>query len=176
MTHKHTLYLDMDGVLADFNTAAQEYFQATEEEHLAAAQRGRWPDTQWQKLIQVKNFYRLLPPMPQYQELLAIADKFAQLPDWRVAILTAIPKGNDMPDVFQDKFEWIQQYCPQYRLYFGPYSNDKHNHCLPGDILVDDRTSNCQQWRTAGGIAIQVLPNQYSQALNELNQLLTTLL
>ena len=38
---------------------------------------------------------------------------------------------------------------------FGPYSHDKHVHCLPGDVLIDDRTSNCEDWRRAGGVAIQ---------------------
>jgi hypothetical protein len=28
-------------------------------------------------------------------------------------------------------------------------------HCLPGDVLIDDRTSNCEDWRRAGGVAIQ---------------------
>jgi hypothetical protein len=37
---------------------------------------------------------------------------------------------------------------------FGPYSKDKHMHCQPGDILIDDRLSNVEEWRTAGGIAI----------------------
>jgi hypothetical protein len=34
---------------------------------------------------------------------------------------------------------------------FGPYSFDKYKHCTPGDILIDDRTSNCEEWRAAGG-------------------------
>ena len=37
---------------------------------------------------------------------------------------------------------------------FGPYSKDKHQHCEPGDILIDDRSSNIEEWRAVGGIAI----------------------
>jgi hypothetical protein len=37
---------------------------------------------------------------------------------------------------------------------FGPYSKDKHQHCRPGDILIDDRSSNIEEWQAAGGIAI----------------------
>ena len=41
---KPTIYLDMDGVLADFDTAARTLIRATREEQLVAQQTGRWPD------------------------------------------------------------------------------------------------------------------------------------
>ena len=37
------IYVDMDGVLADFNTAARELLGATDSEENRAAQAGRWP-------------------------------------------------------------------------------------------------------------------------------------
>ena len=36
----------------------------------------------------------------------------------------------------------------------GPYSHDKQKWCIPGDILIDDRPSNIEQWTAAGGIAV----------------------
>jgi hypothetical protein len=38
-------------------------------------------------------------------------------------------------------------------VFFGPYAYDKHKHCEIGDILIDDRQSNCEEWEAAGGIA-----------------------
>ena len=73
-----------------------------------------------------------------------------------------------MHEVFHDKFLWIQDYYPDIRVHFGPYSEDKQLHAKPGDILVDDRTSNCLQWRSAGGLAVQVHSGRFQEALDQL--------
>lgn len=177
--NKPTLYLDMDGVLADFNTAAERYLGATPQEHQAAAQRGRWPSNQWQRLVEVPNFYRHLPLMPQAEELVRIALLFRTNLDYDVKILTAIPKDNDMPDCFHDKIDWVNEHFPwaDLRVHFGPYSHDKQHHCRGSeDILVDDRTSNCTEWRARGGRAIQVRDGAYNLALKELETLFQELL
>ena len=69
--------------------------------------------------------------------------------------LTAVPRNNDVKWAFYDKMIWASNYFPDIPVMFGPYSHDKHVHCQPGDVLIDDRTSNCTEWRRAGGIAIQ---------------------
>jgi 5'(3')-deoxyribonucleotidase len=144
-----TIYLDMDGVLADFNTAARDFIQATEAERLQAEQNGRWPKEKWARL----------------------ARRFRDELDWELKILTAIPHNNDMHEVFQDKFDWIRDYYPDIRMHFGPYSEDKQLHAKPGDILVDDRTSNCTQWQAVGGRAVQVHSGRFQEALDELKGL-----
>jgi 5'(3')-deoxyribonucleotidase len=169
--HKPTLYLDMDGVLADFNTAARELLGATPAEEQQAAQRGRWPEDQWKRLLDQPNFYLNLPKMPLADDLVELALRFKYNLDYEVRILTAIPKGNDMPEAFHDKIDWINHYYGQhgFRVHFGPYSHNKAAHCQSSDdILVDDRTSNCEEWRKAGGVAIQVHPDSYRRALVDL--------
>jgi 5'(3')-deoxyribonucleotidase len=165
------LYLDMDGVLADFNRAARDLLGARPSEELAAGQQGRWPDEQWQQIRRHQDFYRHLPKTARADEFIALSQKFRTELDYDIRILTAIPRNNDMPRAFHDKILWVQEHWPELDLavYFGPYSEDKHRHCLARDyILVDDRTSNCESWRRAGGIAVQVRPGQDQQALEEL--------
>jgi hypothetical protein len=53
---------------------------------------------------------------------------------------------------------------------FGPFSKDKYVHCHAGDVLIDDRTSNCEEWRAAGGIAIQHR-GDVDNTINELKKL-----
>ena len=171
-TKKPTIYLDMDGVLADFNSAARKFLSASREEEQAAASGGRWPQEKWRQLAQQKHFYRDLPKTLIADRLVELARQFEATLGWEVRILTAIPKDNDMPEVFQDKFEWVNEFYPGLRVHFGPYSDDKHLHCQSGDILVDDRTSNCTQWRAAGGIAVQVRESTQEAALQELSALL----
>ena len=165
------IYLDMDGVLADFNTAARHFLGANKADQAEADRAGRWPESQWRKLVEVPNFYRHLPKMPQADELVALAYRFNRELGWDLRILTAIPTKNEVPDVFQDKFDWMAEHYPGIRVCFGPYSYDKQRHARPGDILVDDRTTNCNEWRTAGGLAVQVKAD-YSASLAELTQIL----
>lgn len=167
-----TIYLDMDGVLADFNTAARNHIRATEQERLQAEQNGRWPQEKWARLREQTHFYRHLPKMPQADELVQLARRFRDELGWELKILTAIPHNNDMHEVFQDKFEWIQDYYPDIKMHFGPYSEDKQKHANPGDILVDDRTSNCEQWSSVQGLAVQVLSQNYQGALDQLRAIL----
>lgn len=163
-----TIYLDMDGVLADFNTAARQHLQATVADEQDAEKNGRWPAHSWHKLIEVPNFYRHLPKTSMADDLVALARRFRDELGWELRILTAIPTKNEVPDVFQDKFDWIQEYYPDIRICFGPYSYDKFKHARPGDILVDDRSSNCTEWAEAGGTAVRVFSTDYDLALAQL--------
>lgn len=151
-----TLYIDMDGVLADFNTAAKQVLQASQEEYNQAITQGRWTPEQWQKLTKIPNFFRTLPKTSVGEEIMKIALKFKTELKLRSYILTAIPSTNDVPDCIHDKILWIQQHYPFMAVRFGPYSKDKHLHCTPGDILIDDRQDICENWRKQNGIAIHL--------------------
>jgi 5'(3')-deoxyribonucleotidase len=171
---KPVLYLDMDGVLADFNAAAQALLGATDSEQNRAAQAGRWPDHKWRQIADQQHFYLDLPKMELADQLVDLAIRFRENLDYEVRVLTAIPSGNDMPDAFHDKIDWMNRHYGELgiRVHFGPYSHDKARHCQGADdILVDDRTSNCEAWRAAGGTAIQVHPGGYREALIDLERI-----
>jgi 5'(3')-deoxyribonucleotidase len=142
-----TLYLDMDGVVADFNEYAHRTLRVP-------ASQGIYPDDVWQKLAANPRIYRDLIPITYAGELVATCFNFAQRKQYGFMFLTAVPKGNDVPWAFYDKVEWARKYFPNIPVMFGPFSKDKHQHCQPGDILIDDRSSNIEEWRAAGGIAI----------------------
>jgi 5'(3')-deoxyribonucleotidase len=165
-----TIYIDMDGVVADFDTLAQQIMTATMAERKEAELTGRWPDSKWRDILKEQHFYRQLPKMPQADQMMAMASRFRDDLGWRLRMLTAIPRKNDFPEVFQDKIDWMMEYYPGVRVHFGPYSEDKQNHCQPGDILVDDRPSNIKEWRAAGGTAVHVT-NNYQLALDQLGQI-----
>jgi 5'(3')-deoxyribonucleotidase len=169
---KFTLYLDMDGVLADFNARAAELLGAPPEDILQTEKRGRWPKDQWCRLIEDQHFYRHLPKTQIADRVIDLALRFQDELGWTVRLLSAIPKDNDMPAAFHDKIDWFTELWPNagFRVHFGPYSHDKHRQCTPGDILVDDRTSNCEEWRQAGGRAIQVLADSPEDALEQLER------
>lgn len=142
-----TLYLDMDGVVADFDEYAMRTLGVP-------PSQGIYPEDIWQKLAANPRIYRDLVPTLYAYQLFRECVNFCLKYDYEWAFLTAVPKGNDVKYAFYDKVEWAQKYFPATPVFFGPYSKDKWQHCKPGDILIDDRSSNIDEWRSAGGIAI----------------------
>lgn len=162
--NKPTLYLDMDGVVADFRARALHVIGAE-----PTAGGDMYPDQDWQRLRDDPHLFLRLPLMVRATELVNLARQYRDTLGWNLLFLTAIPHNNDLPWAFHDKAEWVRLHFPDIAVHFGPYSNDKHLHCTPGDILVDDRIENCRQWRAAGGLAIRV-ERTLDSAIAELEQ------
>jgi 5'(3')-deoxyribonucleotidase len=144
---KSTLYLDMDGVVADFDEYAYRMLGVL-------PSGGIYPDAVWQKLAANPRIYRDLKKTPEADELVAKCKVFCKEHNYDLKFLTAVPKGNDVPWAFYDKMTWALFFFPDIPVMFGPYSKDKHHHCRRGDILIDDRTSNVEEWTAAGGYGI----------------------
>ena len=145
------IYLDMDDVVADWRTAAEDFLQL---KFPNGDQWARIPDDKWAELKRNSRFYRDLPLKDGADELVEycrVAVMSGQADS--VRFLSALPHNNDMTWAPWDKFLWAQHYYPDIPVFLGPYSNDKWQHCQPGDILIDDRTSNCEEWTRAGGYA-----------------------
>lgn len=157
-----TLYLDMDGVVADFDEYAARTLGLP-------PSSGIYPDEIWYKLASNKRLYRDLKTTSYAYELVRFCIKFCLQKNYEYAFLTAVPKGNDVPWAFYDKMMWAQKYFPGTPVMFGPYSKDKYVHCQPGDILIDDRTSNIEEWRVAGGLGI--LHRELDDTLAQLSKL-----
>jgi len=145
------IYLDMDDVVADWRTAAEEFLQL---KFPNGDQWARIPDEKWAELKRNSRFYRDLPLKDGADDLVEFcraAVHSGHADDLR--FLSALPHNNDMHWAVWDKVLWAQTYYPGIPVFVGPYSHDKWHHCQPGDILIDDRTSNCMEWETAGGKA-----------------------
>ena len=141
----------MDGVVADWRSNARRVigYDYTDPKQ-------RYNPEDWERLRSNGRIFRDLPLMPGAEELVSLARLFRDDLGWELLFLTAIPHNNDVPWVFHDKIEWVSRYFPDIPVHFGPYSEDKWRHCSAGDILVDDRSDNCEQWLAAGGTAIRV--------------------
>jgi len=145
------LYLDMDDVVADWRTAAEDLLQL---KFPNGDQWARIPDEKWAELKRNSRFYRDLPLKEGARDLVQYCrDAVYEGKIEDVRFLSAIPHNNDMPWSIQDKVWWAHHYFPGIPVFLGPYSHDKQDHCQPGDILIDDRTDNCVQWEARGGKA-----------------------
>ena len=143
-----TLYLDMDGVVSDFDGYAEPIVGFRTPGGVRYDQEG------WEKISANPRVYRDLPEMTDADRLVEEVQQIARDNNMDVRFLTAIPRQNDVPWAFHDKTEWIRERWPNIPVFFGPYSHDKHVHCQPGDILIDDRPSNIDEWNAAGGHGI----------------------
>ena len=170
-----TLYLDMDGVVADWDQRVEEIVGEPRPSRSHTLMQSdsytTWGYHHWPKIREQARIYSQLPLVPQAEQLVDLARKFRDELDWAVLFLTAIPRNNDVPWAFWDKFKWVEQYFPDIPVHFGPYSEDKHLHCQPGDILVDDRWSNIDAWQRAGGRAIHVRSGEIAPAIAELEEI-----
>ena len=158
----------MDGVVADWNKGVESILGYFIEDPTTAA---HYPDDQWEKIKAHERFYLELEVMPGATELADLARQFRRELGWQVLFLTAVSHYNDCHWAIWDKCLWAQKFFPDIPVHFGPYSRDKHVHCKPGDVLVDDRPSNINEWCAAGGIAIEVKYNGLANAIRELEEL-----
>ena len=143
-----TLYLDMDGVVADWETAIADILG------YKLIEGDRWPDQDWRKIIQFQRVYRDIPLLPWALEFVDEACEIARAANYAVRFLTAVPRRNDFPYAFEDKVHWANKHFPTIPVWFGPYSQDKQKRAAPGQVLVDDRMTNINEWIAQNGIGI----------------------
>ncbi len=134
------LYLDCDGVLADFDKGAAALLgmhpRRFEEKHGL----GRF----WQKLAQAPDFYFSLPLLPDAMRL------FDAVRHLKPVILTGLPRGNWAAD---QKMRWAARHFPGVRM-ITCMARDKRDHAREGDVLVDDQAKYRHLWEQAGGIFV----------------------
>jgi hypothetical protein len=142
------IYLDMDDVVADWMATARQIVNRRWE------YGERIPEADWAKVKAKMRFYRDLPLKEGAHDLVQYCrDLVSNKQVENLAFLTALPHDHSVPFAAQDKVWWAHERFEGIPVFFGPYSFDKYRHCQPGDILIDDRHSNCTEWRAAGGLA-----------------------
>ena len=137
---RRQIYLDCDGVLADFETAARAIFGMSSDEF--EARHG--DEAFWRTLACADGFFEHLELMPDAMTLYdAVRDKAP-------IILTGTPHGDWAEP---QKLRWSQRHFPGVPV-IATLAALKREHCAPGDVLVDDRDQHRGPWEGAGGVFI----------------------
>ncbi len=134
------LFLDCDGVLADFDAGARLVLGT--DIRTFEARHGKREF--WRRLARTKDFYATLPEMPDAREL------FEAVKHLRPTILTGLPIGNWAAP---QKVRWAAEHFPGVPI-ITCMARDKHRHMQPGDVLVDDRATHRAAWEDAGGVFV----------------------
>jgi hypothetical protein len=130
------LFLDADGVLADFDEGARRLLGMDPRTFEARHGRG----TFWKRLAKAENFYGSLPEMPDARVL------FDAVKHLEPTILTGLPLGTWAAP---QKIEWAAAHFPGVPI-ITCMARDKHKHMKPGDVLVDDRENHRAAYEAAG--------------------------
>ncbi|HLO20136.1 MAG TPA: hypothetical protein VK192_06550 [Sphingomicrobium sp.] len=134
------LFLDADGVLADFDRAARCLLRSSPKEFIAKYGRGAF----WKQLAEAKNFYSSLPEMPDARVL------FDAVEHLKPTILTGLPIGSWAAP---QKVEWAADHFPGVPI-ITCLARDKHKHMHAGDVLVDDREKHRAAYSEAGVVFV----------------------
>lgn len=135
------LYLDCDGVLADFDAAFIAKFGHTPRSY----EDVNGPDVFWRDIqAESPNFYRDLPLMHDAREL------FDAVKHLRPIILTGCPRGGWAE---MQKLAWAAEHFPGTPMVVCR-SKDKCHYLHAGDVLVDDFLKYRHLWEKAGGVFI----------------------
>ena len=133
------IWLDCDGVLADFDKYFTKKFGLTP----SAYEKLHGSSIFWHNIQNHPNFYYNLPLMPGARKLWKAVSKYC-VPK----ILTGLPSGTwaeEQKLAWRDKyFNGFEMICTKAAL--------KSNYCKPGDILIDDRLYYAHLWEEVGGI------------------------
>ena len=146
------LYLDCDGVLADFDKGATAVLGLPPKAYEKRHGLGRF----WRQLAVAPDFYFGLPLMDDAMEL------FEAVRHLDPVILTGLPLGNWAAE---QKVRWAAKHFPGTRI-ITTMARDKRDHAREGDVLVDDQLRHSALGVEAGGVFIH--HRSAAQSLKEL--------
>ena len=135
-----TIFLDCDGVLADFDAGATRVFGM----HPRVYERRFGPKRFWARLASEPDFFNTLDLLPDVMEL------FDAVRSKNPIVLTGLPRGARAEP---QKRRWAERHFPGLPV-ITTSAALKREHCRPGDTLVDDRDKYRHLWEEAGGIFI----------------------
>jgi hypothetical protein len=135
------LFLDCDGVLADFDRGAEALLGMPPREFEARHGRREF----WRHLAGAPAFFAGLPLLPDARRLWAAVEHL------RPVILTGLPLGNWAAP---QKLRWAAEHFPEACM-ITTMARAKRDHMeAPGDILVDDTLTYRGLWEEAGGLFV----------------------
>ena len=149
-TPTNNVFVDMDGVVADFARGYKEAFyrDAFHDD----------PFTIQQFCQQIPYFFRTLPVIEKGRLLVQMLESAG----YKVTFLTRPMDG--MPSCRGDKLDWIiDNFGDNYNVIF---SDKKENYAKDNtSILIDDMDFNLEPWTAAGGTAIDFTKHSVSDIM-----------
>ncbi len=154
-----TLYCDLDGVLADFESGVQKV--------TGVPPNQQQPSKMWRKILGQSKFFFHLDFMPGADEMWAEICKLMQRlygdnAFENLKILTGLPM-KCKNQVHKDKRNWCAKnlfpIAGSHIDVITCQSKNKHEYSAPGHILIDDSVERKKDWAMHGGVIIHHVSN-----------------
>jgi len=139
--HTYMIYCDMDGVLVNFDKAVKNLGHGS----IGELEKSN-PGLVWKLIAKAGvKFWSDAEWMPDGREL------WDSIKNYHPSILSAPIKAESSRI---GKKIWVEKNLGSNVTLILAASKDKHKYATPESILIDDRLSNINDWKKAGGIAI----------------------
>ena len=149
---KVRVYIDMDGVLADFDRGVRELCHM-EPQSQNGKRDTKIDDLMWDALRKVDHYYDKLELMPGAKEMFdLIYWKYGD----QCEILTGVPRPErGIITAGEDKIAWTKRNLSEEVKINIVLRKEKLRFCKgPDSVLIDDRAKTIRDWKEAGGIGI----------------------
>jgi hypothetical protein len=139
------IYLDMDGVIANFNKRYVELFNI---EPSATRDYKEFSDF-FDKFIEGGNF-ETLELMPDAMDLINALRN--ALPPTQILSSSASQKRHEV--ISAQKTKWLETHDIDFQRNFVPGKQLKKKYARKDTLIIDDTESVISDWRASGGVAI----------------------
>ena len=161
------IYVDIDGVLADFYGRFGELFDDQVTQHTSNTQKKKAFRQNWNTFIQDRHF-ETLDPLPDIELGLAGLNILKQKISVEILGSTANPEVSD--ELIKQKVHWLEKHGIDFNPIFVPGKRLKQQYADHGKVLIDDTQSNIDEWNEQGGIGI--LHTDWMRTLKEIRSIL----
>ena len=143
------IYLDMDGVISDFNKGYRELNNMEPRE----AEKYKKFDHFFDEFI-AANKFATLDLMPGARELITYLNHLYLNRSITTEILSSTANQERYDDISRQKMFWLQKHGISFKPNFVPGKRLKYQFATPDSAIIDDTASVIDDWRKAGGIGI----------------------
>ena len=139
------IYLDMDGVIADFVKRYKELYGMEPRE----AEKNKKFDHYFNEFI-ATNQFATLDMMPGAWDLINFLRKLPVPTE----ILSSTATEERYDAISEQKLAWLKSKGIDFKPNFVPGKKHKFKYATPNSIIIDDTLSVIEDWKKAGGIGI----------------------
>lgn len=139
------IYVDMDGVIANFTKRYMEKFGI----HPDIPRKNKDFGPNFVKIIQDGDF-GTLDPMPDMGLLIGYLNSLSVPKE----ILSSTARPENHEAIAPQKQMWLNNHGITYPANFVPGKQHKAKYATPTSVLIDDTPSVIEAWNQAGGIGI----------------------